>query len=84
MCPEVTDCAVFGLPDPEFGEVVAAYVQPAPGTTPDADSIRAFLEPRIAKYKIPSRIEIVESLPREESGKLMKRKLRDAVIAGAA
>ncbi|WP_161600718.1 AMP-binding protein [Maritimibacter alkaliphilus] len=84
LCPEVADCAVFGLPDPEFGEVVAAYIQPAPGTTPDADSIRAFLEPRIAKYKIPRRIEIVPTLPREESGKLMKRKLRDAVIAGTA
>ena len=72
------------LPDPEFGEIVAAYIQPAPGATPDADSVHAFLEPRIAKYKIPRRIEIVETLPREESGKLMKRKLRDAVIAGEA
>ncbi len=82
--PDISDCAVFGLPDPEFGEIVAAYIQPAQGATPDADSVRAFLEPRIAKYKIPRRIEIVESLPREESGKLMKRKLRDAVMANEA
>ena len=76
--PDVADCAVIGLPDPEFGEVLAAYVQPAPGAPRDADAIRRFLEPRLAKYKIPRIIRFADKLPREESGKLMKRKLRDA------
>jgi long-chain acyl-CoA synthetase len=80
LCPDVADCAVIGLPDPEFGEIVAAYIQPAPGAPRDADAIRDFLAPRLARYKIPRVIQFVEKLPREESGKLMKRKLRDAVV----
>lgn len=75
--PDVADCAVIGLPDPEYGEVLAAYVQPAPGAARDAEAIRSYLDPRLAKYKIPRIIRFADSLPREESGKLMKRKLRD-------
>ena len=75
--PDVVDCAVIGLPDPEFGEVLAAYIQLAPGAKPDPDAIRSYLEPRLARYKIPRIIHFAEKLPREESGKLMKRKLRD-------
>ena len=73
----MVDCAVIGLPDPEFGEVLAAYIQLAPGANPDPDAIRSYLEPRLARYKIPRIIHFAEKLPREESGKLMKRKLRD-------
>ena len=78
---DVADVAVFGLPDPEFGEIVAAFIQPAEGAPRDEAAIRAFLEPRLAKYKIPRRIEFVDSLPREESGKLIKRKLRDQILS---
>ena len=71
------DCAVFGIPDDEFGEALAAHVQPTAGASPDAAALRAFLAERIAGYKIPKRIEFQQELPREDSGKIFKRKLRD-------
>jgi long-chain acyl-CoA synthetase len=75
--PGVRDCAVFGIPDAEFGEALAAAVQPEPGVTLDAAAITAFLAPRIAGYKVPRAVEIHAELPREESGKIFKRQLRE-------
>ncbi len=75
--PGVHDCAVFGIPDAEFGEALAAAVQPDPGATLDADSVRAWLAARIAGYKVPRVVEFHADLPREESGKIFKRRLRD-------
>jgi long-chain acyl-CoA synthetase len=77
QCPDVRDCAVFGSPDDEMGESLAAAVEPMPGATPDAVQLRAFLEARIARYKVPRRIDFHEALPREDSGKIFKRRLRD-------
>ncbi|CAA2110339.1 acyl-CoA synthetase [Variovorax paradoxus] len=77
QCPDVRDCAVFGIPDDEMGESLAAAVEPMPGTAPDATQLRAFLEARIARYKVPRRIDFHEALPREDSGKIFKRRLRD-------
>lgn len=77
QCPYVRDCAVFGIPDDEMGESLAAAVEPMPGATPDAVQLRAFLEARIARYKVPRRIDFHEALPREDSGKIFKRRLRD-------
>jgi long-chain acyl-CoA synthetase len=74
--PGVADCAVFGIPDPEFGESLAAVVQPQPGAQLDAEAVRAYLKARIAGYKVPKVVEFMPSLPREDSGKIMKRKLR--------
>ena len=74
----VADCAVFGIPDEEFGESLLAVVELAAGAAATADSIRAGLEGRLARYKIPKRIEFSAALPREDSGKIFKRKLRDA------
>jgi len=81
--PGVRDCAVFGIPDAEFGEALAAAVQPEPGAALDADAIRAFLAPRIAGYKVPRTIELHAELPREESGKIFKRRLREPYWAKA-
>jgi long-chain acyl-CoA synthetase len=77
QCPDVRDCAVFGIPDDEMGESLAAAVEPMPGATPDAAQLRAFLEARIARYKVPRRIDFHAALPREDSGKIFKRRLRD-------
>ena len=75
--PGVRDCAVFGIPDDEFGEAICAYVQPIGGNAIDANDVRAYLAQRLAKYKIPKVVEFTPELPREDSGKIFKRKLRD-------
>jgi long-chain acyl-CoA synthetase len=74
--PGVKDCAVFGIPDDEFGEALCAYIEPEPGENPDDSAVRAYLQSRLAKYKMPRVIEFVGTLPREDSGKIFKRKLR--------
>ena len=73
----VHDCAVFGIPDEEFGEALMAVVEPQEGVTLDIAGIRARLRTALADYKVPKHIEIHPSLPREDSGKIFKRRLRD-------
>ena len=75
--PGVHDCAVFGIPDPEFGEALMAVVEPQAGVTLDAAGIRTRLKAQLADYKVPKHIEIEPNLPREDSGKIFKRRLRD-------
>jgi long-chain acyl-CoA synthetase len=74
--PGVRDCAVFGIPDEEYGESLAAYVEPEDGMTLSAESVRAYLRERTAGYKVPTLFEFRRSLPREDSGEIFKRKLR--------
>lgn len=80
--PGVADCAVFGIPDEEFGESVMAVVQPMPGVTLHADDLKAELRRVMTAYKVPRRIDFADSLPREDSGKIFKRKLREPFWAG--
>jgi long-chain acyl-CoA synthetase len=75
--PGVHDCAVFGIPDDEFGEALMAVVEPQSGVTLDIAEIRARLKASLADYKVPKHVEILENLPREDSGKIFKRRLRD-------
>jgi len=74
--PGVRDCAVFGIPDDEFGEAICAVVQPDKTGGLGADDVRAFLRERVARFKVPKVIEFQDELPREDSGKIFKRKLR--------
>ena len=73
----VHDCAVFGIPDDEFGEALMAVVEPQAGMALDITAIRAQLKTSLADYKVPKHIEILAQLPREDSGKIFKRRLRD-------
>jgi long-chain acyl-CoA synthetase len=75
--PGVHDCAVFGIPDAEFGEALMAVVEPQPGITLDVTDIRRRLKASLADYKVPKYVEIQQNLPREDSGKIFKRRLRD-------
>jgi long-chain acyl-CoA synthetase len=75
--PGVHDCAVFGIPDDEFGEALMAVVEPQAGLTLDVAAIRAQLKTSLADYKVPKHLEILKNLPREDSGKIFKRRLRD-------
>jgi fatty-acyl-CoA synthase len=76
----VAEVAVVGLPDPIYGEVVSAWVVPRPGCEPTADELLAFCRGRIAHFKIPSYIVIVESLPKTVTGKIRKHVLREQGI----
>jgi long-chain acyl-CoA synthetase len=78
--PNVRDCAVFGVPDEEFGERLIAVIEPA-GEIAEA-SLRTWLKGRIAGYKLPREILFAASLPREDSGKIKKRLLRQAFLDG--
>jgi len=81
---KVADCAVFGIPDADMGEVVHAVVQPAPGVTPDAalvDELLAFCREHLATIKCPRRIDFEEELPRLQTGKLAKAQVRDRYVA---
>ncbi|HEX6959605.1 MAG TPA: acyl-CoA synthetase [Ferrovibrio sp.] len=75
--PGVKDCAVFGIPDEEFGESLCAYVEPdSVHAPPSPEAVRHFLSQHVAGYKVPKIVEVVTGLPREDSGKIFKRKLR--------
>jgi long-chain acyl-CoA synthetase len=78
----VADCAVFGIPDEEFGEKVCAFIQPDSGVVLDPEEVRADLKLRLAGYKIPKRIEFADALPREDTGKIFKRKLKEPFWQG--
>jgi long-chain acyl-CoA synthetase len=73
----VRDSAVFGIPDESFGEALAALIESEPGALLSEDDVRAHLSERIAHYKLPKIIEFRESLPREDTGKILKRRLRE-------
>ena len=75
--PAVDDCAVFGVPDDEWGEQVKAAVTLRAGQTAGADALIAFCRERVAAYKCPRSVDFVDEMPREASGKLKKRLLRD-------
>lgn len=79
--PGVADCAVFGVPDAEYGETLVALLagQDAGRATPD--QVREQLRERLAGYKVPRVIEWVEQLPRDDNGKVAKRRLRDSWLA---
>ena len=75
--PGVHDCAVFGIPNEEYGEELCAYVEPENGAGLTADDVRGYLRANVAGYKVPRTVEFQSPLPREDSGKIFKRKLRE-------
>ncbi len=76
VMPGVADCAVFGIPDAEFGESLAAAVQPQEGFVLTQDLVKSWLADKIASYKVPRLVAFHDQLPREDSGKIFKRRLR--------
>lgn len=75
-CPEVLEAAVIGIPSEKWGETPLAIVVPAPGTNPTPESLLAYCRQHMAAYKVPRLYELVDSLPRNASGKLLKGPLR--------
>lgn len=75
--PAVFDCAVFGAPHAEFGEMVVAAVQCVAGQSVSIQDVQDFLSDKIARFKIPKKVDVHENLPREDSGKIFKNRLRE-------
>ena len=74
--PGVEDCAVFGIPHEEFGESVAAAIELQPGIRLTQETVKDYLKEHISAYKVPREIAFHNAMPREDSGKIFKRKLR--------
>lgn len=77
--PDIADAAVIGVADDEAGEVPVAFVVPAPGVVFDAAAVQAHLRGRLASYKVPRVIHVVDAVPKSASGKILRRVLRDRV-----
>ena len=74
--PDIADVQVIGVPDPRYGEEVCAWVRLREGRTLDLDDLRAFCEGRIAHYKVPRHLKVVEDFPMTVTGKVRKVEMR--------
>lgn len=81
--PDVAEAAVIGAPDAQWGERVVAVVALRPGRTVTLEGLREFAQARLARYKLPKELRLVDALPRNPTGKVLKAKLRDHDAAGA-
>ncbi|GAA2519703.1 long-chain-fatty-acid--CoA ligase [Winogradskya humida] len=79
--PDVADVAVVGLPSARTGEEVVAVVVPTAGTTPDPEALRAWARERLSGYKAPRRVELTDELPRSQIGKILRRQVREELLA---
>jgi acyl-CoA synthetase (AMP-forming)/AMP-acid ligase II len=82
--PAVADCAVVGVPDEQWGEAVAAVIVITDGCTVEADELRAWVRARLRSSRTPERVEFRRELPYGETGKLLRRKVREALLEGAS
>jgi acyl-CoA synthetase (AMP-forming)/AMP-acid ligase II len=82
--PGIADVAVVGVPDPTWGEQVAAFIRPAAGQAPTPEELFAFCREHLAPHKTPRYWEFVESFPLTPSGKIQKFLLRDRFVAATS
>ena len=72
---DVLDAAVVGVPNPRTGEAITAFVVPAPGTSPTLATLRDHVARRLARYKVPTTVHLIDELPRNQAGKVLRREL---------
>lgn len=82
--PEIAEAAVFGIPDPLAYESVAAYVVPATGCTIDAGLVQTWVAGRMSDYAVPRHVRVVDTIPRNRTGKVEKSTLREKLLAELA
>ena len=82
--PDVVDAAVFGIPDERWGEALKAVVEPRKGSAVTGAALQAWCRERLADYKCPRSVDLVEALQRDPNGKVMKRQLREPYWTGRA
>jgi acyl-CoA synthetase (AMP-forming)/AMP-acid ligase II len=75
--PAISEVAVIGVPDARWGEAVKAIVVLKEGATTDPDGLTQFCKERLSHYKVPKSVDIVQSIPRTDMGKVAKEKLRE-------
>ncbi len=80
--PAVADAAVVGIPDQRWGEQVAAFIRPAPGSAPDEADLAAFCRERLASFKVPRFWQMLDTFPMTPSGKVQKFALRARMTTG--
>jgi fatty-acyl-CoA synthase len=78
--PAVADVQVIGVPDERYGEELMAWIIPRQGTSPTEDEIKAFCQGKIAHFKVPRYLKLVDSFPMTVTGKVQKFKMRDTAI----
>jgi acyl-CoA synthetase (AMP-forming)/AMP-acid ligase II len=74
--PDVLEVAVIGVPDDKWGESVKAICVPKSGAQVDADSVMSWARERIAAFKVPKSVDVIAALPRNASGKILRKDLR--------
>jgi long-chain acyl-CoA synthetase len=79
--PAVREAAVVGVPDEYRGETVKAFVSVKPGEQVEPDALISFCKERMAAYKYPRLVEVVDELPKTATGKILRRELRDRELA---
>jgi len=78
--PDIQECAVIGLPDPEWGERITAFIVPAPGSTVDTAGLKTYLKSNLSSLKVPKEFRIVDTLPKSPAGKILKREIRNRFL----
>jgi fatty-acyl-CoA synthase len=79
---DVVEAAVIGVPDPDFGQRLKGFVVPKPGAAVDEAALKDYVKRNLARYKVPREIVFLDELPRNPTGKVLKRVLAETIRAG--
>jgi long-chain acyl-CoA synthetase len=82
--PAVAEAAIIGVPDDQYGEEIRAVVSLKPGQSATPEDIQAFVKERVAAYKYPRTVQIVDSLPKGPTGKILKKELKEQLQPASA